>query len=184
MVDLSFLSSRPIVVALAGSNGAGKSTFFEVFLSNCGLRFVNADELAKQLAIGPYEAAEVAAAIRNALIAKKESFIFETEFSDPGGEKVEMLRRLTEQGYEVVLIFIQIEDAATSIQRVAMRVEQGGHDIPDEKLLARFDRTRRNLQRAIKALPTVLVFDNSNLADPYRHGATYRKGAHVHPGDV
>ena len=184
MPDFSFLSARPIVVALAGSNGAGKSTFFQAFLTNCGLRFVNADELAKQLAIGPYEAAESAAAIRNALIKKKDSFIFETVFSDPVGEKVEMLRSLTEQGYEVVLIFIQIKDAATSIQRVSMRVEQGGHDVPDEKLLARFERTRQNLERAIKVLPNVLVFDNSNLADPYRHVATYRNGGSVHQDAV
>ncbi len=184
MPDFSFLSVRPIVVALAGSNGAGKSTFFQAFLTACGLRFVNADELAKQLAIGAYEAAQSAAAIRSALIAKKESFIFETVFSDPVGEKVEMLRSLTKQGYKVVLIFIQIEDAATSIQRVSMRVGQGGHDVPDEKLLARFERTRQNLQSAIKVLPNVLVFDNSNLADPFRHVATYHMGGSVHQDDV
>jgi predicted ABC-type ATPase len=184
MLDFSFLSARPIVVALAGSNGAGKSTFFEAFLTTCGLRFVNADELAKQLAIGPYEAAQSAAAMRSALIAKKQSFIFETVFSDPVGEKVEMLRGLTEQGYEVVVIFIQIEDVGTSIQRVSMRVQQGGHDVPDDKLLARFERTQRNLKRAIKVLPNVLVFDNSNLADPYRHVATYRNGVSVHQRGV
>ena len=65
-----------------------------------------------------------------------------------------------------------------------MRVEQGGHDVPDEKLLARFERTRQNLERAIKVLPNVLVFDNSNLADPYRHVATYRNGGSVHQDAV
>ncbi|TWU54993.1 putative nucleotidyltransferase [Rubripirellula tenax] len=68
MLGFDFLDSRPIVVALAGSNGAGKSTFFESHLSECGLRFVNADEIAGQLAIGPYQAAEAAAAIRASLI--------------------------------------------------------------------------------------------------------------------
>lgn len=184
MLDLSFLSARPIVVALAGSNGAGKSTFYQAFLTTCGLRFVNADELAEQLAIAPYEAAQTAAAIRNALIAKGESFVFETVFSDPVGEKVEMLRSLSKQGYEVVLIFIRIEDTATSIQRVSMRVAQGGHDVPDDKLLTRFERTRQNLERAINRLPHVLVFDNSNLAAPFRHVATYRMGNRVHQDDV
>jgi predicted ABC-type ATPase len=78
MLDFGFLNRRPIVIALAGSNGAGKSTFFSSHLAGCGLRFVNADEIAKQLAIGPYEAAEAAAAIRAALVQCKESFVFET----------------------------------------------------------------------------------------------------------
>ncbi len=44
-----------------------------------------------------------------------------------------------------------------------MRVSQGGHDIPDEKLLARFERTQTNLKRAIECLPHVIVYSNENL---------------------
>ena len=51
---------RPIVVAIAGPNGAGKTTFFHAHLARAGLRFVNADALAAELAVGPYEAARLA----------------------------------------------------------------------------------------------------------------------------
>ena len=183
MLDFDVLESRPIVVALAGSNGASKTTFFHSHLADIGLRFVNADELAAQLEIGPYEAAEAASAIRDALVARGESFVFETVLSDPVGDKIEMLGRLSNQGYEVALIFIQIADAESSVQRVSMRVSQGGHNVPDEKLLARFDRTRANLDRAIKRLPHVLVYDNSDLADPYRLVASYRNGIRVFGSD-
>lgn len=176
MIDESLLQSRPIVVAIAGSNGAGKSTFFQTHLSDCGLRFVNADELAAQLLISPYEAAEVAAEIRKTLIDAGESFVFETVLSDPVGDKVEMLRSWADLGYSVVMIFIQLGSAATSIERVSMRVAQGGHDVPDEKLLARFDRTIANLTRAIQRLPCVIVYDNSRLSDPFVHVATYKNG--------
>lgn len=176
MLDFNFLENRPIVIALAGSNGAGKSTFFSAHLADSGLRFVNADEIASQLAIGPYEAADVATAIRGSLISSRESFVFETVLSDPVGDKVERLNRYTESGYEVVLIFIRIADVATSIERVSIRSSQGGHDIPDEKLIDRFERTKANLARAIRQLPHVIIFDNSDLNYPFRLVERYQQG--------
>ena len=53
---------------------------------------------------------------------------------------------------------------------------QGGHDVPDDKLLSRFERIQANLRRAAARLPHVLIFDNSDLACPYRHVATHRSG--------
>ncbi|MFT5468372.1 MAG: putative ABC-type ATPase [Verrucomicrobiales bacterium] len=170
------LDERPIVVAVAGSNGAGKTTFFQAHLAETGLRFVNADELALELGIGVYEAAEMADALRRALVERGESFVFETVFSDPVGEKVEFLKQLVGKGYQVALIFIRVDSVDASRQRVAMRVMKGGHDVPDEKLEARFERTLANLDRAIEALPLVIVFDNSDLRSPYRLEAVYFEG--------
>lgn len=177
--DLSFLDRRPIVVALAGSNGAGKTTFDHTHLAHSGLRFVNADAIAVELALSAYEAADAAAAIRAALIARNESVVFETVLSDPIGDKVALLRGLAEKDFEVVMIFIEIPDEQESITRVSMRVSQGGHDVPDEKLLTRFKRTRANLRRAIKQLPHVIILDNSDLAHPFCHVATYRHGTRL-----
>jgi len=58
-----YLDHRPIVVALAGPNGAGKSTFFEAHLKSSGLRFLNADVLAKELEVDAYDAARMVAAL-------------------------------------------------------------------------------------------------------------------------
>jgi predicted ABC-type ATPase len=63
------------------------------------------------------------------------------------------------------------------LDRRPVRVSQGGHDVPDEKLQQRFERTLANLDRAIQSLPLVIVFDNSDLANPYRLEAVYQDGA-------
>lgn len=168
-----------MIVAVAGSNGAGKTTFFEAHLTGLGLPFINADEIALEFGLDPYEAASAADAIRRAMVENRESFIFETVLSDPVGEKVGILREAAVLGYEVVLIFIRISDAETSVQRVSMRAAEGGHDVPDDKLHARFPRTLENLQRAIEQLPHVLIYDNSDLSRPFQFVAAYRDGKPV-----
>lgn len=175
-MDFAFLDHRPIIVAIAGSNGAGKTTFYHAHLADTELRFINADDLARELNVGPYDAAEAADAVRRALVSRRESFIFETVLSDPVGDKVDFLHDAASAGYEVVLVFIRIDTPETSIQRVSMRVAQGGHDVPDEKLQSRFGRTLDNLQRAIDRLPHVLVFNNSDLSRPFQHVETWRDG--------
>jgi predicted ABC-type ATPase len=166
-------------VAIAGPNGAGKTTFFESHLKSTGLRFLNADVLARDLEVDAYEAARIIAALRTELVNQQESFIMETVFSDPVGDKPDFLRRAAESGYAVVLCFVGIASAETSEQRVAMRVSQGGHDVPTEKLVERFPRTLTNLAKGIRELPCVLIFDNDDLNFPFRHVAAYANGKAV-----
>ena len=146
------LNQRPVIVALAGPNGAGKSTFYGAHLITTGLRLVNADVLARELGVDAYRAAEMAGALREKLLEQRESFIFETVFSDPVGDKISFLQRAAGAGYNVILCFIGISDPAMSEERVTMRVTQGGHDVPVEKLAARFPRPDvRDLVRRLPA---------------------------------
>ena len=170
------------MVAIAGPNGAGKSTFFARFIQPAALPFVNADVLAEANKIGAYEAAKLAEELRADLIARSESFVFETVLSDPVGAKVEFLRRAAEKGYAVVLCFIGLSSPEESDARVALRVTKGGHDVPTGKLMARYPRTLDNLVRAMQVLPCVLVYDNSDLAQPFRFLAEYRAGLPVRSG--
>jgi len=167
---------RPIVVALAGPNGAGKTTFYHAHLAPAGLRFVNADVLALELGMSAAEAMAAATALRRALVVRRESFVFETVFSDPVGDKLSFLTGTASDGYTVVLCYIGIASAEQSDERVAMRVTQGGHDVPREKLRTRFPRTVANLHAAIRQLPHVLIFDNSDLTRPFRLVAVYERG--------
>lgn len=170
------LDARPIIVALAGPNGAGKTTFYNAHLRSSGLRFINADDIGSEMEIDAYQAAAVANALRLELFRQRESFVFETVFSDPVGDKVTFLKNAADSGYAVVLCYIGVADAAVSAERVAMRVSQGGHDVPPEKVASRFARTLANLKAAINQLPLVLIYDNSDLSMPFRKIAEYQRG--------
>lgn len=175
-MDFSQFDQRPIVVAIAGPNGAGKTTFFYSHLASAGLRFVNADVLAAELEVAPYESARLADVLRRELLKRGESFVFETVFSDPVGDKLVFLEEAARSGHAVVLCYIGLANPDQSMERVAMRVTQGGHDVPDDKLRSRFPRTLDNLKAAIARLPHVLVFDNSDLSVPYRLVAVFDHG--------
>jgi predicted ABC-type ATPase len=171
------LDARPILIAIAGPNGAGKTTFYNSHISYTGLPFVNADAIALEAGIGAYEAAEVAETIRREKFARRESFVFETVFSDPVAEKVGFLDEAARAGYNVVLFFIGISSSETSVDRVAMRVLEGDHHVPQDKLISRLPRTMENLRLAIQRLPLVLVYDNDDLRDPYRFVLAASNGA-------
>jgi predicted ABC-type ATPase len=170
------LDQRPVIVALAGSNGAGKTTFYHAHFQQSGLRLINADNLARELGLDAYGAAKMAGVLRQRLLEQRESFVFETVFSDPVGDKLAFLKDAVRAGYQVVLCFIGIAGPEISDQRVAMRVSQGGHDVPMEKLVARFPRTLANLTAAMKVLPYVVIFDNEDLDYPFKRVAVFESG--------
>lgn len=178
-------SELPVLLFLAGPNGAGKSTFFQLYLSDLGWPFVNADEIGKALreeAI-PGSAEDFdrlafvrAEELREARLAAGASFCTETVFSDPEGSKLEFLGLAQGLGYHVILVFIGLDSPELSVARVMQRVELGGHDVPDAKLLARYPRTIANLKAAIPLVDDAYLFDNSSASDPFRMVAIYSEG--------
>ena len=185
-------STRPVLVFLAGPNGAGKSTFFDTYLADLGLPFVNADRVARALrAAEPDSAPDAidgrsfteAEKLRAAFTEAGLSFCTETVFSDPAGAKLGFLEQARRRGFAVFLIFIGLASAMLSVARVVQRVREGGHDVPDDRLRARFPRTLANLRAAIPLADDAFLFDNSSAQAPFRLIAVYARGALVsrHP---
>jgi predicted ABC-type ATPase len=174
---------RPILVALAGPNGAGKTTFYLAHIEPSGLPFLNPDLIAAELRLTPEDATMATTRLRETLVGERESFVFETVFSDPVGDKIGFLKDAAKSGYTVVLCFIGLAGSLSSEERVAMRVSQGGHDVPSDKLVARYPRTMANLQTAIVELPHVYVFDNEDLRNPFRKIAVFENGRTIHLSD-
>jgi predicted ABC-type ATPase len=186
------LSTPPVLIFLAGPNGAGKTTFFEEYLEPLALPYVNADRIARLLrtadptvgaAAIDRRAFTEAERLRAALVDAGLSFCTETVFSDPARAKLTVLEGARRRGFAVFLVFIGLESATLSIARVKQRVRRGGHDVPDDRLRARFPRTLANLREAVGIVDHAFLFDNSSYDTPYRVVAVYREGAVVsrHP---
>jgi predicted ABC-type ATPase len=167
----------PQLVVLAGPNGAGKSTFYDAFLAESSLPFLNADLFAAETGVDSFEAARILDAARERMIEDRLGFITETVFSDPHGAKLDMLRKAVAAGYDVTLIYIGVANAELSARRVDQRIAIGGHDVPRDRIASRFERSLQNLRKAIELVPTVELYDNSSVEEPYRHVATFKAGS-------
>jgi predicted ABC-type ATPase len=154
------------IIIIAGPNGVGKTTFARAFLpAEAGLpRFINADLIAAGLA--PF--APETAAIKAGRLMLEEiercarqgiSFSFETTFSGLG--YLRHIERWRAQGYRVSLFFLSLPDVETAIARVAERVRQGGHDVPEAVIRRRFVTGWQNFRRRYKqAVDDWALYDN------------------------
>jgi predicted ABC-type ATPase len=155
------------IIIIAGPNGAGKTTFARSFLPvEARLpRFINADLIAAGLS--PF-APEVAAIKAGRLMLKEiesyarrgESFAFETTLA--GLRYLRHIAQWRAKGYRVSLFFLSLPDAETAIARVAGRVCQGGHDIPESVIRRRFAAGRDNFLRHYRAaVDDWALYDNA-----------------------
>lgn len=155
------------VIIIAGPNGAGKTTFAREFLPNeagCPV-FVNADLIAAGLS--PF--APETAALRAGRLMLREidrhfaagaSFAFETTLAGRG--YLPRIGNWQRAGYRVELIFLQLASADEAVARVAQRVKQGGHGIPDGVIRRRFAAGIENLRRYYAPLvDSWVLYDNS-----------------------
>ena len=140
------------IFVIAGPNGAGKTTFAMSHLPSevPGLHFVNADLIAAGLSPLERGTGVEAAAGRlmlgeiNRLAAQGRSFAFETTLAGRGYlRRIERWRR---DGYLVVLVFLSLGSPEEAVRRVAERVRQGGHQVPEDVIRRRFDAGLRNLR--------------------------------------
>jgi predicted ABC-type ATPase len=168
----------PVLHLVAGPNGSGKSTLFrEVIEPVTGLEWVNADEIAAELAAeDDYEAAREAARRRADLIARHRSFATETVFSHPS--KVELVRDAVAAGYLVTLHVVLVpEDLA--VARVRNRVEYGGHPVPEDKVRARYRRLWAHVSEAVALAQESQFYDNTSASKPFRGIARFEGGRAV-----
>lgn len=157
------------IIIIAGPNGAGKTTFARTFLpaeAQC-MNFINADLIAAGLS--PF-APESAAIKAGRLMLQEmfdytrrgESFAFETTLS--GLSYRVHIRRWRELGYHVSLFFLALSTVETAIARVAERVKQGGHNVPELVIRRRFTAGLRNFEEIYKSeVHSWVKFDNSGL---------------------
>jgi len=154
------------VVIIAGPNGAGKTTFARAFLAHSSMRFINADLIAAGLS--PFSPESMALRAGRLMLeeiaastARNESFAFETTLSGLGW--LRHIQQWRQRGWRVELHFLALQQVNIAIERVAQRVQQGGHNISEAVIRRRFVAGRRNFEKHYKcSVHAWVCYDNSN----------------------
>jgi predicted ABC-type ATPase len=153
---------------IAGPNGSGKTTVTVSLRRDQwseGVEYINPDDIAKEK-FGDWNsrdailsAANWAEARREELLAKRAGIAFETVFSAP--DKIDFLERAKASGYFLRIFFVSTSDPRINASRVMQRVMDGGHTVPLEKIVSRYDKSMINLAAAIEIADRVYLYDNS-----------------------
>jgi predicted ABC-type ATPase len=164
----------PVFFLLAGPNGAGKSSLYRAVVAE-GLipaeaEFVNADlhEAAKLRHIADAqqrsEQARLWADARRATLLKAgKTFVSETVFSHES--KLALIGEAKRSGFAVVLLVVCMDDTKRLVARVQQRVREGGHDVPADRILARYPRTLKNLASAVRMADMAILYDTGGSSN-------------------
>lgn len=159
----------PRLIMFAGPNGSGKSTITRTFQQQLDFPtiYINPDEITKMIPgdESTYlerskQGARLASNQRQLSLANKESFAFETVMSHPS--KLATLQQASDALYDVTLVFVGTENPQINVERVARRVQDGGHDVPTEKIIQRYYRSMALLPQAVELANRAIIFDNTD----------------------
>ncbi len=164
--------ARGAITVLAGINGAGKSSVAGAYLRQAGGDYYNPDEFTRLLlghnpGLDPAEANSLAWTRGKELLERAigdgGDFVFETTL---GAKTIpRLLVRAAQEGLAVKLVFVGLASVEHHLRRVAARVADGGHDIPEAKIRQRWESSRLNLIALLPHLAELVVWDNSAEAD-------------------
>lgn len=159
---------KPQLIIVAGPNGAGKTSITEQLLRHewmTGCVYVNPDLIARDQ-FGDWnspsavlKAAQQATEIREQCLSQGKNLAFETVLSAP--DKIDFIRRAKLSGYFVRFFFVGTDDPSINAKRVAIRVMQGGHDVPIVKIISRYAKSLANCSLTAKMVDRAYLYDNS-----------------------
>ena len=153
----------PYCTILAGPNGSGKSSIYNK-LQPRGV-FINADDIAKQLpddvntGARHIRAGRLAIERINEALASNSDFCFETTLSSR--HALGVMRRAKEAGFSVAFIYVILASPELNVARVRFRVRNGGHSIPYQDVVRRYDASLKNLAPALRLAEEYVIIDNS-----------------------
>lgn len=152
----------PEIIVFAGPNGSGKSTVTK--MANIIEPYINADDIKRTNNCSDLEAAQMVDEMRNKLVEQKKSFTFETVLSTD--RNLKLLQKAKEQGYFIRGIYVLTSDPNINVVRVMGRKAAGGHDVPKDKIISRYDKALKLIPEFVKLCDVCHMYDNSDK--PYR----------------
>lgn len=161
---------RPVLWIIAGPNGSGKSTFYnrsDIEGWGGSVWIINPDLLTLSIVEREgiaLEAANLMAVQRieawlDASIEVYQTIGVETVLSSPKYRR--LVEKAQRQGFEVRMIYIVLESAQLQIERVRIRVSEGGHDVPTQSIVDRRTRSFDQFAWFLRKVDCAYIFDNS-----------------------
>ncbi|MFB4166179.1 zeta toxin family protein [Alteribacillus sp. JSM 102045] len=156
---------QPIFFVFAGNNGSGKSTFRNLIIDKMGVDInIDPDSIARRIDSKNPETKRVSAGKEVIQSVKKymeEGKDFSIETTLAGKNAIRQMQHAKEMGYEVTMFYVALRYVNQNIERVAMRVKNGGHDIPTEDIMRRNTTSFRNLYEYASMIDNLVLIDNS-----------------------
>jgi len=157
------VAKQPELVMIAGPNGSGKSTLIGGLQASPELRlpalYINADDIQREEGVDAHQAQQLAQHRRVTALEARKDVMYETVMSHPS--KIAELQAAQRAGYHITIHFVATDDPEINVERVGLRVDAGGHDVPDDRIRARYARTLALAPVAIGYADQALIFDNT-----------------------
>jgi predicted ABC-type ATPase len=153
---------KPEIIVFAGPNGSGKTTVTK--LARVIEPYINADDIKRVNHCTDLEAAIMAEQMRETAIADGIGFTFETVLSTD--RNLKLLQKAKEQGYFIRCIYVLTSNVDINISRVKSRYDNGGHDVPEEKICSRYDKALALIPNLVEVCDVMHIYDNSKT--PFR----------------
>ncbi len=156
------LPLKPEIIVFAGPNGSGKSTIAKMI--KIIEPYVNADEIKKFNQCSDLEAAEQADRMRENLLSENRSFTFETVMSTD--RNLKLLTKAKDKGYFIRTIYVLTSNPQINISRIDMRASRGDHNVPEDKVISRYNRALTLIPDLVEISDICHIYDNSDV--PFR----------------
>ncbi|UOQ93951.1 zeta toxin family protein [Halobacillus shinanisalinarum] len=155
----------PMMYVFAGNNGSGKSTLRSLLIDKLGIDInIDPDSIARRLDPKAPETKQFAAgkaAVKLVYECIKEEKSFSIETTLAGKNAIHQMTKAKEEGFEITMFYVELSHVEQNIERVALRVKNGGHHIPTSDILKRDTTSKENLLRNLSLVDNLVVIDNS-----------------------
>ena len=156
---------QPIFFVFAGNNGSGKSTFRNLIIDKIGIDInIDPDAIARRIDPENPEGKRVAAGkevIKSVNRYMEEGKDFSIETTLAGKNAIRQMQKAKAMGYKVTMFYVALSNVKQNIERVAMRVKNGGHDIPTEDIIRRNTTSFNHLYEYAYMIDNLVLIDNS-----------------------
>ncbi|WP_307346282.1 zeta toxin family protein [Metabacillus malikii] len=158
-------SHKPIFFVFAGNNGSGKSTLRSLIIDKIGVDInIDPDAIARRIDPENPEKNRISAGkevIRSVNKYIKEGKDFSIETTLAGKNAIKQMQKAKEMGFEITMFYVALNNVQQNIERVAMRVKNGGHHIPTEDIRRRNNTSFKHLYNYANMIDNLILIDNS-----------------------